>query len=327
MFTLSPFCDRVFAWALFEVQEEVWRAFSLYHHVLEKRKDKLMNSLHSGKIALVTGTSSGIGLSTAVQLAQHGYTVIATMRDTTKATALEAQAHEAEINIDVRPLDVQDDASVMKCVQAVMQTYGRIDLLVNNAGSGYLGTMEQTSLQDVQRVMDVNFFGVWRVTQAVFPFMRVARSGRILTITSVGGLLGQPFNDAYCAAKFAVEGFMESLAPVAKRLGVTVCLVEPGPVNTNFVATVVAGLPESSQEVQAAYGPLLEAYLGGTQARFAAMGQTPEQVGKILVAAALAETPHFRYTTSELVQELVSQKYVEPSGDRMLAFFEARLGK
>ncbi len=281
----------------------------------------------TGKIALVTGTSSGIGLSTAVQLAQHGFTVIATMRDTTKADSLEAQAREAGVSIDVRQLDVQDDASVTKCVQEVLQTYGRIDLLLNNAGAGFLGTMEQTLMQDLQRTMEVNFFGVWRVTQAVFPSMRVAGSGRIITITSVGGLLGQPFNDAYCAAKFAVEGMMESLAPVAKRLGIDVSLVEPGPVNTNFVASVVAGLPKPDQEVQATYGPMLEAYMGETQERFATMGQTPAQIGQVIVTIAMAETPHFRYTTSEMIQGLVAQKYVDPSGDKLLAFFGARLGK
>lgn len=286
-----------------------------------------MSTSHTGKIALVTGTSSGIGLSTSVQLAQHGFTVVATMRDTTKADMLQAQAREAGVSIDIRQLDVQDDASVTNCVQEVIQTYGRIDLLVNNAGAGYLGTLEQTSMQDLRNTMDLNFYGVWRVTQAVFPSMRVAGSGRILTITSVGGLIGQPFNDAYCAAKFAVEGFMESLAPVAKRLGIDVCLIEPGPVNTNFVASVVAGLPEHSQELQTTYGPMLEAYMGGTQTNFATMGQTPEQVGQVIIAAAMDEAPHFRYTTSETIKSLVSQKYVDPSGDSLVAFFGARLGK
>jgi NAD(P)-dependent dehydrogenase (short-subunit alcohol dehydrogenase family) len=286
-----------------------------------------MSTSHTGNIALVTGTSSGIGFSTAVQLAQHGFTVIATMRNMTKAGPLEAQAREAGVNIDIRQLDVQDEASVTNCVQEVIQTYGRIDLLVNNAGAGYLGTLEQTSMQDLRSTMNLNFFGVWRVTQAVFPSMRVARSGRILTITSIGGLIGQPFNDAYCAAKFAVEGCMESLAPVAKRLGIDVCLIEPGPVNTNFVASVVAGLPEPTQELQTSYGPMLEAYMGGTQTTFATIGQTPEQVGQVIIAAAMDETPHFRYTTSETIKNLVSQKYVDPSGDSLMAFFGARLGK
>ncbi|MBA2392574.1 MAG: SDR family oxidoreductase [Ktedonobacteraceae bacterium] len=285
-----------------------------------------MSTSSQSKIALVTGTSSGIGLSTAVQLAQHGFTVVATMRDTKKAGPLGEQARAAGVTIDVRELDVQDDASVMRCVQGVLQTYGRIDLLVNNAGAGYLGTMEQTAIQDLQRTMEVNFFGVWRVTQAVFPAMRATGSGRILTVTSVGGLIGQPFNDAYCAAKFAVEGFMESLAPVAKRLGIAISLIEPGPVNTNFVASVVATLPETTQDVQAVYGSMLGAYMGETQERFATMGQTPDQIGEVMIKAATEENPHFRYTTSEMIHGLVAQKYVDPTGDALVAFFGKRLG-
>jgi NAD(P)-dependent dehydrogenase (short-subunit alcohol dehydrogenase family) len=187
-----------------------------------------MSTSQPRKIALVTGTSSGIGLSTAVQLAQHGFTVIATMRDIEKAGPLQARAQEVGVEIDLQRLEVQDNASVANCVQYVLQKYGHIDLLVNNAGAGFRGTMEQTSLPELRRTMEVNFFGVWRLTQAVFPTMRDAHAGRIITVTSIGGIIGQPFNDAYCAAKFAVEGFMESLAPVARRLGIAISLIEPG---------------------------------------------------------------------------------------------------
>src|SRR5947208_15214972 len=190
------------------------------------------------RIALVTGTSSGIGLSTAVALARKDFTVVATMRNLGKAAALQACAKADGVALDVRQLDVQDEHSVDACVRDVLRDHGRIDVLVNNAGAGFLGTLEQTSFEDLRRTMDINFFGVWRVTRAVLPAMRTARSGRIITNTSIGGLIGQPFNDAYCAAKFAVEGLMESLAPVARRVGVWISLIEPGPVNTGFVASV-----------------------------------------------------------------------------------------
>jgi len=182
------------------------RLFSWYRARTRKAKIGLVK-----KTALITGTSSGIGLRTAIHLAQAGFMVIATMRDVTKAAPLRAAAQEAGVTIEVRPLDVQDDASVASCVQGVLADYGHIDLLVNNAGAGYLGTLEQTPFTALQSTMDTNFFGVWRLVQAVFPAMRVVGTGRIITVTSVGGLIGQPFNDAYCAAKFAVEGFMESL--------------------------------------------------------------------------------------------------------------------
>jgi NAD(P)-dependent dehydrogenase (short-subunit alcohol dehydrogenase family) len=284
-----------------------------------------METTFSEKIALITGTSSGVGLSTAIQLAQSGFTVIATMRNTTKADALQARAQEADVQIEVRQLDVQQETSVATCVQEVIKNHGRIDVLVNNAGMGYLGSLEQTSTESLRQIMETNFCGVWRVTQAVFPLMRTARSGRILTVTSLGGLIGQPFNDAYCAAKFAVEGFMESLAPVAKRLGVEVSMIEPGAINTAFVGSVQELLSESTWEPQEGYGPMLESYLTMTQQVFAAAGQTPDEVARVIVEAATTETPHFRYTTSEPVRGLISRKYVDPTGDSIIALTGARL--
>jgi len=272
-----------------------------------------------------TGTSSGVGLSTAIQLAQVGFTVIATMRHTTKAGSLQIRAREADVKVEVCQLDVQDDASVANCVQEVLKSYERIDLLVNNAGAGYLGSLEQTSIEDLRRTMETNFFGVWRVTRAILPSMRAARSGRIITVTSIGGLVGQPFNDAYCAAKFAVEGFMESLAPVAKRLGIEVALIEPGAINTEFVGSVQVSMARSTQEIPEEYAPMFESYLNMTQQVFASVGQTPDEVAQIIVEAATTATPHFRYTTSEVVHGLVSRKYVDPTGDSIIALTGARL--
>lgn len=284
-----------------------------------------MSATGSAKIALITGTSSGIGLQAAVQLAQASFTVIATMRDPRKAGLLHEAAGQAGVTLDVRPLDVEDDASVAACITAIQETYGRIDLLVNNAGAGYLGTLEQTPPEALRRTLEVNFFGVWRMVQAVLPLMRAAGSGRILTVTSVGGLLGQPFNDAYCAAKFAVEGWMESLAPVAQRLGITVSLIEPGAVNSGFMAAVQAARVAGAPDLQAAYGPLLDAYLATTEQTYAAVGQTPAEIGQVIVEAATTATPHFRYPTSELIRGLLTRKYVDPTGDSVVALVGARL--
>ncbi|TMA93295.1 MAG: SDR family oxidoreductase, partial [Deltaproteobacteria bacterium] len=235
----------------------------------------------------------------AVALARASFTVVATMRNLGKAASLQARAKAEGVTLDVRQLDVQDEHSVDACVRDVLRDHGRIDVLVNNAGAGFLGTLEQTSFEDLRRTMDINFFGVWRVTRAVLPAMRAARSGRIISVTSIGGLIGQPFNDAYCAAKFAVEGWMESLAPVVKRLGIHVSLIEPGPVNA--------------------------AYIAGTQEAFATVGQTGDDVAAVIVEAATAESPHLRYVTSDVVRGLVARKYVDPTGDTVLAMSGARL--
>ncbi len=277
-------------------------------------------------VALVTGTSSGIGLFTAVQLAEAGFAVVATMRNPSKAEALKAAAAAAGVELDVRALDVQDAGSITACVNGVLGDYGRIDLLVNNAGSGFLATFEETSFEQLTQVMDVNFYGVWRVTEAVFPHMRRAGSGRIITNTSIGGLIGQPFNDAYCAAKFAVEGFMESLAPVASRLGIQVSIIEPGPVNTEFVASVREKLEQvEPTEASAAYAAMRQSYLAASSQVFA-MAQTGADVARVMVEAATAATPHLRYVTSDMVRAIAGRKYVDLTGDSIVAMTGARLG-
>ncbi len=262
-------------------------------------------------VALITGTSSGIGLATAAVLAKTGFRVVATMRDLAKAGALRDRAARDGVALDVRSLDVESSESVASCVAGVLRDYG---------------ALEQTSEAELRRTMEVNFFGVWRMTQAVLPAMREARRGRIVTITSVGGLFGQPFNDAYCAAKFAVEGMMEALAPVAQRFGVQVSVIEPGPVNTEFVASVVRNSPAATATTRDAYSDLVAAYRANTAGVFATLGQTGDDIARFVLEAANAEKPHFRYATSEFVRGLAAQKYVDPTGDSLLAIFGARLG-
>jgi NAD(P)-dependent dehydrogenase (short-subunit alcohol dehydrogenase family) len=269
------------------------------------------------KTALVTGTSSGIGLSTAIELAKAGFTVTATLRDTAKGEAMMAKAKAEGVTLELAQLDVQDDTSVKNAVAALMHKHGRIDVLVNNAGAGYLGTLEQTPIEDAQRIMDINFFGVWRVTQAVLPHMREQKSGRIISVSSIGGLVGQVFNDAYCAAKFALEGTMESLAPVVKQLGIHVSVIEPGPVNTDFVANV-GGLLKRQPVADDPYLPLLQAYMSFIQKAFTG-GQTPDDIAKVILEAAVSKTPQFRYVTSENVKQRALVKYVDPTGDSIIA--------
>jgi NAD(P)-dependent dehydrogenase (short-subunit alcohol dehydrogenase family) len=270
------------------------------------------------KIALITGTSTGIGLSTAVVLAKAGFTVVATMRDLGKATALRERAKSEGVDLDLAPLDVVDQASVDACVRGALDRHGRIDVLVNNAGAGRFGSLEQISLAQAQQTMDVNFFGVWRTVQAVLPAMRAARSGRIVTVSSIGGLIGQPFNDAYCAAKFAVEGLIESLAPVASRFGVHVSLIEPGPVNTEFVANVRSAQPEPKADAADPYQPLVAAYMKNLGERFASLGQTGDDIARTILEAATADAPHLRYLTSDFVRSLAARKYVDLTGDSIV---------
>ena len=272
------------------------------------------------KIALVTGTSTGIGLVTAVVLAKAGFRVVATMRDLGKAGALRERAEREQVTLDVERLDVGEQASVDACVAGVLAKHGRVDVLVNNAGAGRLGTLERLPLEAARQTFEVNFFGVWRVTQAVLPAMRTTRSGRIISVSSVGGLVGQPFNDAYCAAKFAVEGLMESLAPVAAQFGVRVSIIEPGPVNTEFVASARAtAAADMAVAPDDPYRTLIEDYMKVTTERFASIGQKGDDVAHVILKAATDEAPHLRYPTSDYARGLAARKYVDPTGDAILA--------
>lgn len=278
-----------------------------------------------GKVALVTGCSTGVGLHAAVRLAEAGFAVVATMRDLAKQQALLDAASAAGVTIEIRKLDVNDQGSIDTAVSGVLADHGRIDLLVNNAGAGFLGSVEQTSDADLRRTMETNFFSVWNMTKAVMPQMRERGSGRIISVTSVGGLLGQPFNEAYCAAKFAVEGMMEGLAPLAQQMGIDVCLVEPGPINTEFVASVRSTSQESFAAMVPPYDRLAQAYMGASGNVFATYGQTGDDIARIIAALATAEKPDFRTITSDYAKAFVAPKVVDPTGNSVVEIFAARL--
>ena len=277
-------------------------------------------------VALITGAATGVGLHTALAFAGAGYTTVATLRDVGRRAQLDELAAASNSTLDVRMLDVAAPESIRQCVAGVIADHGRIDVLVNNAGAGFLGSVEQTSDEDLRRVMEVNFFGVWNTTKAVFPHMRAAGRGRIISVTSVGGLIGQPFNEAYCAAKFAVEGMMEGFAPLARRMGVAVSLVEPGPINTEFVNNVRSSSANSFAQMAPPYDALLAAYMGASTDVFATYGQSGADIAAIILGVAQAERPDFRYVTSEFARTVVQPKVVDFTGNNVVDAFAARLG-
>ncbi len=277
------------------------------------------------QVALVTGCSTGVGLHAAVRLAEAGWQVVATMRDTGKSGALLDEARKLGIELEVLPLDVTQQASIDQAVAAVLARHGRIDLLVNNAGAGFLGSVEHTGDADLRRTMEVNFFGVWNMTRAVIPHMRERGSGRIISVTSVGGLLGQPFNEAYCAAKFAVEGMMEGFAPLARQMGIKVSLVEPGPINTEFVASVRSSSASSIAGMSEPYAGMIANYMGATGNVFATYGQTGDDVAGIIVDLAGQDSPQFRTITSDFAKAMVKPKVVDETGNNVIDLFAARL--
>ncbi|MFI5116603.1 MAG: SDR family oxidoreductase [Terriglobales bacterium] len=188
------------------------------------------------KVALVTGSSSGIGLLTAVELALNGYRVVATMRNLESRSRLEEAAHKAGARdrLDLRRLDITEFDSLPGAVEAIVRDHGRIDVLVNNAGFSVAGFAEDMTLDELRHQLETNFFGNVAMTKAALPVMRAQKSGHIITVTSVAGRLGQPLLSAYCASKYALEGWNESVRIETHSLGIRVVLVEPGSYDTDI---------------------------------------------------------------------------------------------
>ena len=274
-------------------------------------------------IVLVTGTSSGIGLHAAIAAARAGHTVVATMRNLEGARALRDAAAVAEVSLDIRRLDVTEPRAAADAVAQTIDRHGRLDAVINNAGSGRLGTIENETVDDIRAVMEVNFFGVVALTRAALPYLRGSR-GRLITVSSVGGVIGQPFNEAYCAAKFAVEGFMESLAPVAATAGVTGTVVEPGAVASSFVANVGGDLSRTGP-ANDPYAGALDAYLARTASAFGS-AQSAKSAGETVAALLDGDRPPFRVQTSETARQFVAVKLADLDGGAVQRMTGAWLG-
>jgi NAD(P)-dependent dehydrogenase (short-subunit alcohol dehydrogenase family) len=190
----------------------------------------------SGKIVVITGASSGIGLLTAVELARRGHTVVATMRDLSRRTRLDEAAAAAGVagRLDFRRLDVTEFDSIPTVAAEVVRDHGRIDVLVNNAGFAVAGFAEDLKMEEIRMQFETNFFGHVAMTKAVIPVMRKQGSGHIIMIASIAGRAATPVTGAYCASKFALEGWSESLRIELRSLGIRVVLVEPGAFQTDI---------------------------------------------------------------------------------------------
>jgi len=275
------------------------------------------------KIILITGTSTGLGVSIAVQAATAGHTVYATMRNLEKRATLDAAAAAAGVSLNVIALDVQDAASVDTAVETVIAKEGRIDVLINNAGAGFVRSTEQATEAEIQWIMDVNFMGVARCTKAVIPHMRKARSGHIVSVTSVGGLVGQPFNEIYCAAKFAVEGYMEGMASyITPSFGISFTCVEPGGISTEFAPSVLKHVGETGGLLEDEYLPILQKYIGGASTRQAGSNiyQTADEVAAVVMQSVEASEPPLRVRTSQWAEEFTALKTgLDPDGTKLQA--------
>ena len=232
------------------------------------------------KVALVTGSSSGIGLETALALARDGFHTFASMRDVKKSAELEHAARKESLGINIIELDVTSEDSIVTAIKKIISDKGRIDVLVNNAGYGQFGCTEDVSVDDFREQFETNFFSIVKVIQEVSPIMRKQESGIIVNISSVVGRMGLPGSSAYISTKFALEGLSECLRYELGQFGIKTTLIEPGVIKTNFFDSMK--VPES--KIDEKYKNLTDNILAGLK-MMVEMGTAPSQVANVILKA------------------------------------------
>ena len=260
-------------------------------------------------VILVTGCSSGIGRATAVEAAERGHRVFASARRLEDVTDLAARG------IDTVRLDVTDESSVTDAVAAVLARAGRIDALVNNAGYGQYGAVEDVTPEEWRRQFEVNVFGSLAVLRAVLPAMREARRGTIVTVSSVAGKVSIPFAGPYCASKHALEAISDALRVEVAPWKIRVVVVEPGPISTHFGDRT----REATARILQTPGPYSSFYANAERASerdFQRGKRRPEVVARVIVGAIESPHPRTRYRVAPLAKILVPLKKV--ASDRFL---------
>jgi NAD(P)-dependent dehydrogenase (short-subunit alcohol dehydrogenase family) len=241
-------------------------------------------------VAVVTGSSSGIGFETSLVLAKNGFVTYATMRNLGKSNKIIELKQKKKLPLEVLKLDVTDDKSIKEAIEKIVnEQQGTIDVLVNNAGYGLLGPLEELSIQEFKEQFEANVFGVIRVIQEILPIMRKQRHGTIVNISSVAGRIGFPLTSAYVSSKFALEGLSESIAYELEPFGINVILVEPGVIKTNFDSNLKIGKNVSTTTTTTTTSDRNSPYADITEKRIAAFkprfenASPPIEVAKVIL--------------------------------------------
>ena len=247
------------------------------------------------KVAVVTGSSSGMGFETSLILARNGFHTYATMRK------LEGEGSKQITNItknenlplQVIQLDVNDDKSVNDAINAVIKEKDRIDVVVNNAGYDLMGALEETSMDEIKAQFETNIFGPLRVMQAVIPMMRKQGGGIIVNITSLGGRISFPLNSPYHATKFALEGLSESIQYELEPFGIKIIVIEPGGVGSNFLKNLKMAA-KTSDPLNSPYRSI-QSSMSEYFKQWAQNLTHPSEVAKVILQAVTSDNPDFRY--------------------------------
>jgi len=244
------------------------------------------------KVAIVTGSSNGIGLATSILLARNNIYTYASMRNLAKANSIREIAKKDNLPLETIQLDVTNDRSVKDAVNKVLDEKKTIDALVNNAGYGLMGCVEDLSMEEVKALFETNLFGVIRVTQAVLPAMRRQKRGMIVNVSSIAGRVGFPATSAYIGSKFALEGLSESMRYELDPFGIRVVVVEPGAIRSNFINAIA--LAEKASDPNSPYAKLVQKVGAGLKLLLE-HGTPSEEVAKTILKAVTAENPEPRY--------------------------------
>ena len=270
-----------------------------------------MYDIGKSKVALVTGSSTGIGYETCLALARRGFITCATMRDKKKSGDLERIAKNENLQIKVFNMDVDKDGSVHDAIGKIMTEFGKIDILVNNAGYGLFGAFEDFSMDEIKNQFETNVFGVIRLIREVLPTMRQQKSGIIVNISSISGLAGFPTQSAYCSTKFAVEGLTEALSFELEPFGIKLILIEPGVINTEFAKDLV--VPSNKYGINKSRDLVNPPYDAEKRKSLSLYNNTVEKFLSFYYNA-MSLAPHPHLVADEIIQAIANSSSRENEG-------------
>jgi NAD(P)-dependent dehydrogenase (short-subunit alcohol dehydrogenase family) len=262
-------------------------------------------------VALVTGSSSGIGFETSLLLARTGFHTYASMRNLEKSKNITEIANTEKLPLQVVQLDVNDGRSVKDAIDKIVAEKDRIDILVNNAGYGLFGSLEDISIEEVKAQFETNFFGVIRVTQQVLPVMRKQNNRcTIVNVSSVGGRIGVPILSAYQSTKFALEGLSESMSYELEPFGIRVVIIEPGFIRTNIINSSTSA--KKAFDPKSPYFSLMQKVENHFKSMMENASSPPEEVARVILKALTSENPQLRYTVGNDAATIIQARMNMP---------------
>lgn len=263
----------------------------------------------ASQIAVVTGSSTGIGFETSLALARNGFHTYATMRNLDKSGKIMEIASNENLPLDVLRLDVTDDKSIKEAIGQVYDKNKRIDVLINNAGYALAGPLEETSTEEIKTQFETNFFGAIKTMQSVIPIMRNQKNGKIVNITSMGGRIAIPLDPIYHGTKFALEGLSECIRYELGLFNIKIILIEPGAVGSNFWNNIK--MANKSENSLSPYRNVIDT-VSETFSKMSENVISPSEVANVIVEAVTTDTPEFRYVVGEDAKMIMEKNKTLP---------------